>query len=87
MHVSVLCACLDAIDKESDETVALRRISAVARIVMPIGRTDDKAHRHQATTQLITDLGFQDGLETVAKKQPEKKSGKLAEEILLVLGE
>lgn len=85
LHVSILCACLDSLDLESDDTVLLRRILAAARILVPLAKTPDRANRHEATAQLIADLGFKEGLETFAQNQSPLKSAKLAKEVLSIL--
>ena len=85
IHVSILCACLDSLDREVDDTVALRRIAAAARILLPTIANNDEKARNQAVARLISDLGFQEGLQAFAQQQPATKSAKLSNEVLFLL--
>ena len=84
-HVSILCASLELLDQESDETVRLRRVLAAGRILWPCQSTT----RHEATAQLIRDLGFIDNLQAFVQQYSSTttmtKSVLLVKEVLAIL--
>lgn len=59
--VSLLCAMLESVDRESDETTQLRRLLVVGRIL--------QQHPHKAAAKtLIRDLGFVETLQEIEMK-------------------
>jgi hypothetical protein len=72
--VSLLCAMLESVDRESDETTQLRRLLVVGRIL--------QQHPHKAAAKnLIRDLGFVETLQeiiTTTSSSPTTQAGPVA---------
>jgi hypothetical protein len=83
-QVSILCAALDCLADESDETVRFRRLLCVGRILVPVGRSK----RREAVASLVADLGFAEALQefvTAAPAGTRPSSVKLTGELLSIL--
>jgi len=70
--VSLLCACLDGLSSETDDTCKLRRLVIAAKIVKP----GDSVNA--AAKSLVNDLGFTDALHEIAAGSKSNASGDAA---------